>query len=123
MHYGDRIRRGAICIRLEKDPACFPPLPPYFRIARRTPGRMVRTITHGLARDVNSETSQAATLIFHFRFPRTLGPLTRPHLAVRPRLKLFTLGAIGNMHTPSPRYIDVDQRTGAHDASMRGGAS
>src|ERR1019366_6593021 len=58
--------------RLEKDPACFPPLPPSFRTARQTPGRMVRTITHGLARDVGSETSQAATRIFPLAVPAHL---------------------------------------------------
>jgi hypothetical protein len=96
VHHGDRIRRDTSCIR--------------------RPGLLSSTaalLPHGSP----DATSQAVTRIFRMRFPRTLGPLGRAHLPIR----LFTLGAIGTMHTPSPRYIDVDQWTGAHDASMRRG--
>src|SRR5664279_288604 len=54
--------------------------------------------------------SQTVTRISHPLFPRSLGPFT---------VKLFTLYAIRNNAHAFPRYIDVDQRTGAHDASMR----
>jgi hypothetical protein len=38
-------------------------------------------------------------------------------------IKVYTLGETGNMHTPSLRYVDLDQWTGAHDASMPRGAA
>lgn len=85
------------------------------------PAALVANHSHGVVQDAGSETTQAVTLILRWRFLRTLGPLASLYLVTRARLGPFTLGDAAYMQQPFPRYIDLDQWTGAYGSSMRRG--